>query len=121
MVSPRKCVVYIADFASHWAFDDPSMSHKHLRVYVIVFEHDDVDGKALVYAEDLSRNGCHWNGSSMGKKTDAFLLSDGDRLRLTSKTKLVFQAHSANEKSPFDVVQEREMQVRNLGYFTFVC
>ncbi|KAK5942019.1 hypothetical protein PMZ80_005971 [Knufia obscura] len=86
------------------------MSHKHLRVYVIVFEDDDAEGEPLVYAEDLSRNGCHWNGSLMGKKSDAFLLSDGDRLRLTSQTSLVFQASIADERNRFDLIQEREMQ-----------
>ena len=89
------------------------MSHKHLRLYVVVFEDDDFE-EALVYAEDLSRNGCHWNGSLMGKKNDAFLLSDGDRLRLTSKTSLVFQAHCPDVCNHFDLVQEREMQVRSL-------
>jgi len=102
-----------ADPSSHWTFDDPYMSHKHLRVYVIVFEDDDAEGETLVYAEDLSRNGCHWNGSLMGKKNDAFLLSDGDRLRLTSRTSLVFQASSVDERNYFDLVQEREMQVNN--------
>jgi len=70
-----------------------------------------MDAEPLVYAEDLSRNGTHWNGSLMGKKNDAFLLSDYDRLRLTSKTSLVFRAHSTNEQDYFDLVQEREMQV----------
>lgn len=97
------------------------MSHKHLRVYVIVFEDDDAESETLVYAEDLSRNGCHWNGSLMGKKNDAFLLSDGDRLRLTSKTSLVFQASSIDERNHFDLVQEREMRVSNCGCWKIIC
>lgn len=47
----------------------------------------------------------------MGKKSDAFLLSDGDRLRLSAKTTLVFKAASQVDLQHFDVFQEREMQV----------
>jgi len=96
------------------------MSHKHLRIYVVIFEDDDAEGEPLVYAEDLSRNGCHWNGSLMGKKNDAFLLSDEDRLRLTSKTSLVFQASSVDERSHFDLVQERQMRVSKYGSHTLL-
>ena len=94
------------------------MSHKQLRIYVILFEDDDADVEPLVYAEDISRNGCHWNQSLMGKKNNAFLLSDGDRLRLTAKTSLVFQAQSISERDDFDVVQEQEMRVSDGHYQT---
>lgn len=65
----------------------------------------------FVYAEDISRNGVYWNGSLIGNKSNAFLLSDGDRLRLTSKTSLKFEASSICDTEYFSIVQEREMRV----------
>lgn len=47
----------------------------------------------------------------MGKKNDAFLLGGGDRLRLTSRTSLIFKAPSDNDAQHFDLTQELEMQV----------
>jgi len=47
----------------------------------------------------------------MGKKNNAFLLSDGDRLRLSSRTSLSYRAPVLDDPSHFDLVQEKEMQV----------
>lgn len=50
----------------------------------------------------------------MGKKSDSFLLSDGDRLRLSSRTTLIFQAARQMDHQHFDLHQERDMQVGTL-------
>lgn len=47
----------------------------------------------------------------MGKKNDAFLLSDGDRLRLSSKTTLIFRPICEAETYDFDLIQEKDMRV----------
>lgn len=88
------------------------MSQKHLRVFTITHEDKDRGVKPLVYVEDLSRYGVHWNGCSISRKNDAFLLSGGDRLRLTSRTSLVFKSSSSADHDHFDLTQEREMQAR---------
>lgn len=86
------------------------MSQKHLRVFTIDPADNDREFNSLVYAEDLSRNGVHWNGSLIGRKKDAFLLSNGDRLRLTAETSLVFKSSSLIDSDSFDLIQEQEMQ-----------
>lgn len=96
---------------SHWTFNDPYMSQEHLHIYVTISQNAKSGCESLVYAEDLSRNGVYWNDSLMGKKNNAFLLSDGDRLRLTSKTTLVYQSINGPNPSHFDLVQEQEMKV----------
>ncbi|KAK5077322.1 hypothetical protein LTR51_003011 [Lithohypha guttulata] len=91
------------------------MSQEHLHIYVTIAQNAKSGCESLVYAEDLSRNGVYWNDSLMGKKNNAFLLSDGDRLRLTSKTTLVYQSTSGPNPH-FDLVQEQEMKTSRSRY-----
>lgn len=92
---------------------DPFISNKHLRIYTIIFDKDSPEEVApLVYAQDLSRNGTLWNGSSMAKGAGAFLLSDGDVLRLSPSFYLVFYAAVHDEGRSFDELQLAEMKVR---------
>lgn len=102
---PNKCnyVVY-----------DPTVSCKHLRIYTIIVDQDDVSGvPPLVYAEDLSRNGTYWNNALMGKGRGGFLLSDNDVLQISSRINLVFKQHIQGLVELIDDIQEREIQVRS--------
>jgi hypothetical protein len=81
-----------------------------------VYENDEPnDVDALVYVEDLSQNGTYWKGCFIGKGSGGFLLSDGDVLRLSRQTYLVFQSVPQPKPNPpgevFDYVQEVEMDV----------
>lgn len=87
------------------------MSLQHLRIYVVTPSDSRPDIEPLVCAEDISRNGVYWNGALIGNKSDAFLLSDGDRLRLTSKTTVRFVSKGTNDKQHFSIAQETEMRV----------
>ncbi|KIX09946.1 uncharacterized protein Z518_01027 [Rhinocladiella mackenziei CBS 650.93] len=94
-----------------YVIDDPHISKRHVRIYTVVYENDgpnEVD--TLVYAEDLSQNGTYLNGDFIGKGNGGFLLCDGDNLRLSRRTYLLFTAMTNGKtKESFDFVQEREM------------
>jgi FHA domain len=93
--------------------DEPVVSNKHIRIYTVVYEKDKpTEISPLVYAEDLSRNGTFWNGSLIGKGNGGFLLSEGDTLRVSTKTYFTFQSCAEDVgKEIFDLVQEKEMKV----------
>ena len=77
-------------------------------MYTIVYDTDALDDvPPLTYAEDLSRNGTYWNGVLIGKGNGGFLLSDGDVLRLSSKTTLTF--HRSLFKSNVDIVDRLQL------------
>ncbi|OCT50699.1 protein-serine/threonine kinase [Cladophialophora carrionii] len=97
--------------ASQYVLNDPYISKRHLRIYTVVYEDDEPsEVEDLVYAEDLSLNGTYWNGSFIGKGNGGFLLSDGDTLRLSRRTYLVFTAMpSGRTPETFDYIQETEM------------
>ena len=80
-----------------------------------MFDEDQEDGVLpLVYAEDTSRNGTFWNGTLITKGFGGILLSDGDKLRISSCIRYTFRQPSAKApQSPFDLLQEREMKVSN--------
>lgn len=97
---------------SQYVVEDPVVSNKHVRIYTIIFDHENPEEVApLVYAQDLSRNGTCWNGSFIGKGTGGVLLSDGDVLRLSPRFYLQFRCETKNQGDPFDRVQRNEMKV----------
>ena len=89
------------------------VSHKHLRIYSVVYDLDETTEVApLVFAEDLSRNGTFWNNSLIGKGNGGFLLDDQDTLRVSARTVFVYRRLlPVGEEELFDLVQEREMKV----------
>lgn len=83
-------------FSSQLVLDDLTISNKHVRIYSVIY---DETTEPLVYAENLSRNGCYWlqkKGSKYQKysigKSNAFLLSDGDKITLCDWTTFIFRA-----------------------------
>ena len=87
------------------------MSLQHLHIYTVMPSDDRSGIEPRVCVEDISRNGVYWNGTLIGNKSDAFLLSDGDRLRLTSKTTVRFESSGINDKHHFSTAQKKEMRV----------
>lgn len=100
---------------SQLVINDPRISAKHLRVYSVVYDSNDVtEVDMLVYAEDLSRNGTYWNASLIGRGNGGFLLSPDDVLKLSSAVSLTFKSMtpaSSTSASFFDPLQEQEMEV----------
>lgn len=71
--------------------DDPLISNKHLRIYTIIFDQDNLEVAPLVYAQDLSLNGVYWNGYKIGKGNGGYLLNDGDVLQVTHEISFQFR------------------------------
>ncbi|KIW20500.1 hypothetical protein PV08_01075 [Exophiala spinifera] len=94
-----------------YIIEDPYISKRHVRLYTVVYEDDDLGGvETLVYVEDLSQNGTYWNGSTIGRGNGGYLLSDGDVLRLSRRTILTFHTvPNSSSNVNFDLTQEREM------------
>lgn len=100
---------------SQYIIEDPFISNRHLRIYTIIFDHDNPEDVApLVYAQDISMNGTTWNDYPMGKGGSSFLLSSGDMLRLSPTSYLMFRTRRFMEEDSFDSVQQIEMGVRYL-------
>lgn len=101
-----------------YIIEDPYISKRHIRVYTVVYENDDLDGtESLVYVEDLSQNGTYWNGSTIGRGNGGYLLSDGDVLRLSRLTTFTFHTVANSSFNPnFDFTREREMEVRSFHF-----
>lgn len=97
--------------------DDPLVSNKHFRIYTIIFDQVDpeVDPRVapevapLVYAQDLSLNGVHWNGYRMGKEKGGYLLNDGDVLQVAHGISFQFRCDRATG-SHFCDTQAEEME-----------
>ena len=101
------------DSISDLCFNDQTVSCRHLKIYSIVYDQDDLrDVKPLIYAEDLSSNGTYWNEALIGRGTSAILLSHGDRLRISPKITLQFHALLDYETDGADCSQTLEMKVR---------
>lgn len=98
---------------SQYVIEDPFISNIHLRIYTIVFDHDNPEDLApLVYAQDISMNGTMWNDYPMGKGSGSFLLSSGDMLQLSPNSYLMFRRKRVMEEDSFDLLQQLEMEVR---------
>ncbi|ETI23516.1 hypothetical protein G647_05318 [Cladophialophora carrionii CBS 160.54] len=109
--SHREVIIGRDKSRCQYVLNDPYVSKRHLRIYTVVYEDDEPsEVENLVYAEDLSLNGTYWNGSFIGKGNGGFLLSDGDTLRLSRRTYLIFTAMpSCRTPETFDYIQETEM------------
>ncbi|PGH18269.1 CAMK protein kinase [Helicocarpus griseus UAMH5409] len=93
--------------------NDMGVSNKHLRIYVIIFDYGNPgEVGPLVYAQDMSRFGTLWNDMLPIRKGDTgILLSDGDELKLSNTTTLIFQTWTDEQKGgPFTDEQKREMK-----------
>jgi hypothetical protein len=99
--------------SSQYVVDDPVVSNKHLRIYNIVYDHDNPREVApLVYAQDMSLNGTRWNGALIDRSNGGVLLSDGDILQLSPALYLLFRCCSSQQMTdPFSPLQRREMKV----------
>lgn len=81
---------------SQLLLDDLTISNRHIRIYSVIY---DETTEPLVYAENLSRNGCSWlqkrdfryHKYSIGKG-NAFLLSNGDKITLCDRSTFIFRA-----------------------------
>ncbi|KAK4946221.1 hypothetical protein LTR10_014733 [Elasticomyces elasticus] len=97
--------------SSQYVINDPYVSKRHVRLYTVVYENDEPNEvQTLVYAEDLSQNGTYWNGGLIGNGNGGYLLSNGDVLRLSRRTFLVFEYKTdRTPEAHFDFAQEWEM------------
>lgn len=98
-------------------FDDECVSNHHLRIYTVIYDLEDpLDVAPLVYAQDISTNGTFWNGQRIDKRNGgAVLLSDGDILRLSSKSFLEFRS-DYQSKRPLNLTQQKETMVRHVHF-----
>lgn len=83
-------------FFSQLVLDDLTISNRHIRIYSVIY--DEIT-EPLVYAENLSRNGCSWlhqRGFKYQKysidRGNAVLLSDGDEIILCDRSTFTFRA-----------------------------
>ena len=90
------------------------VSNKHVRIHTIMYQKDKkLDYEALVFAEDISRNGTFLNEALMGREKGGFLLSDGDILRLSQRFRYQFIADKrVSQPVVLDMGQEKETMVR---------
>lgn len=96
---------------SQYVIEDPVISNKHLRIYTIIFDHENPEEIApLVYAQDISSNGTLWNNNWIEKSNSSVLLSDGDILTLSGRFHILFQCATTTAE-PFDRMQYMEMKV----------
>lgn len=56
-------------------------------------------------------NGTMWNGYAMGQGSGSFLLSEGDILRLSPNSYLIFQCEIPTEEDDLDMIHQIEMEV----------
>ncbi|KAL1608366.1 hypothetical protein SLS60_003307 [Paraconiothyrium brasiliense] len=105
----------------HWL--DPTISNKHLQIHCILYDESGGDGvPPLVYATDVSSNGtlltknntaCATSLASrevfMTRKRGAFLLSDGDELRISDSVTLIYRETEPHAESPLTKTQEKEV------------
>ncbi|GAD97402.1 serine/threonine protein kinase, putative [Paecilomyces variotii No. 5] len=105
-------VIYVGrDYRKcQYVIDDPVISNRHLRIYTIIFDHENPGEVApLVYAQDLSRNGISWNNNWVDKSNGSVLLSDGDALTLAGRFHILFQC-APTTVEPFDKIKYLEMK-----------
>ncbi|KAI5290493.1 hypothetical protein KEM54_001383 [Ascosphaera aggregata] len=99
---------------SGFTIENPQISHKHIRIYSVVFdtaETSEVGGegiKPLVYAEDISSNGSWWNGQRMGYRRGSVLLSTGDVLTLADGLTLVYESKEEEEDAKLGALVRKE-------------
>ena len=96
---------------SQYTIWDPHVSHRHLRIHSILYDRELGGGyEALTYAEDLSSNGTFLNGTLMGRGKGAFLLSDGDTLRISPRFAFRFVADGDHEQ-PLELDDSRVKEI----------
>ncbi|EED18149.1 serine/threonine protein kinase, putative [Talaromyces stipitatus ATCC 10500] len=92
-----------------YVLHDACVSNQHLRIYTVIYDLENpLNIPPLVYAQDISTNGSFWNGQRIDKTNGgAVLLSDGDIIRLSSKSFLEYRSEYQSER-PLDIVQQKE-------------
>jgi hypothetical protein len=82
----------------------------------VIYDPNVPDVKPFVYAVDISTNGCQWVPKIQGSKkpypmgkSNAILLSDGDRILLSNGTSFIFVSCSSTRKLP-QIVESNEIQ-----------
>ncbi|KAF1957522.1 Pkinase-domain-containing protein [Byssothecium circinans] len=111
------------------AWPDPTISNRHLRVHCILYESDPIANiPPFVYATDFSTNGtylkksneaCASSQTDKGKlmgKASAFLLDDGDELRISTSLTLIYREIDPAEEVRLTYTQERERPAFALQY-----
>ncbi|KAF2273876.1 kinase-like protein [Westerdykella ornata] len=105
------------------SWPDPVISNRHLRIHCILYEQDPVSGiPPFVYATDLSTNGTYLkkansecassqSGGIRMTRNSAFLLDDGDELRLSDSVTLVYRSVTPVREEVLTPVQQRERQM----------
>ncbi|KAH7122459.1 kinase-like domain-containing protein [Dendryphion nanum] len=108
---------------------DPAISNRHLQIHCIIYESDHIyETPPFVYATDLSTNGtfikkhnveCSSPQSKairMGRKNGAFLLDDGDELRLSNSVTLIFRSHIPQRSADMTLIQRHEKNLFSSKY-----
>ena len=102
--------------------NDSTISNKHFRIYSVIYDPNSAEVEPLIYAEDLSTNGSRWlpklqcseKPYTIGR-SNAFLLSDGDRILSSDGTKFTFISRSSigevSLKQEANEIQELEKKV----------
>ena len=112
-----------ADRPSHIVLDDMTISNRHLRIYSIIYDLNDLNIDPFVYAEDISTNGSRWLPKircpqmpySIGKNR-AFLLSDGDRMLLNDHVSFEFSCTSIKRLPQTDQSNETQELEKDVSY-----
>ena len=123
MIKPYICI----DIYSRFRWSDPIISNRHLRIHCILYEEQaDSAIPPLVYATDLSTNGTYLKrphadqagvsassayGMRIDQKNGAYLLNDGDQLRISNCVTLIYHSIIQPQQEELSNTQEQEAQV----------
>ncbi|KAF2457250.1 kinase-like domain-containing protein [Lineolata rhizophorae] len=105
-------------------YGEPTISNRHLKIYCILFEENFASGiSPLVYVEDLSLNGTQLTATAgvdnpnieygmHMKRSDAHLLNENDRIRVSESLVLVFRnvPNLRVQLQPLDTIRKAESQ-----------
>lgn len=107
-------------------WSDPTISNRHLRIHCILYEEQaDSAIPPLVYATDLSTNGTYLKrphadqagvsassayGMRIDQKNGAYLLNDGDQLRISNRVTLIYHSITQPQQEELSNTQEQEAQ-----------
>lgn len=105
---------------------DPTISNRHLRIHCILYEEvADTGIPPLVYVSDLSTNGTYLKRGnadravvpvslshdiSIDRKNGAYLLTDGDQLRISKDVTLVYHSLIKSHQDELSNIQKQEIQ-----------
>ncbi|KAF2012572.1 Pkinase-domain-containing protein, partial [Aaosphaeria arxii CBS 175.79] len=121
--SEQFCIGRNAELCRH-TFSESVISNRHLRIHCVLYEQDRIyETPPFVYATDMSRNGTYLRKSNigctssqgrgvlMGQKSGAFLLDNGDELRMSDSLTLIYRSHIPPTASGLTALQKREARL----------